>query len=578
MRWACVPTVLLSVTAALAADVTKPAGVAGLLADRNGADVALSWTAVAQDALGAPETIAEYRIYRGTTPSFVADLVNGTNRVGTAAGTTFNDLGAIGGVDSYYYRVTARDLAGNESAAAAPAVTTPPTLTTGWTDTAITLAWSGAAPSANVAGFAVYYGRGPRSYETRVDVGNVASYNLLGLQLETAYYVAVVAYDAAGIESAFSNEGVEGVAGRVTVRAHNADYLCWGAAKCPPRAGTIQRADGWQLNVPVDFPAGDWKRVTVTYTIDSRLCVNGQNGTTNKCGDTNPGGYNPCGDPWDRIANLYLVTDEACLTNGQSCIQPANLELMRAITPFGTDAAPPLGSGVVPPRVLTLDVTPFEPLLSGRKYVGAEIGHFVQAGWWVTVDFKMSKRPEEASAKKPADGITVVHFGGAPMTPPRNVTIPADAQVVKIRLFTTGHGGSQYCNGGSNNGGACTSSTQCPGGSCQACDEFCQRNNRILKNGAPIWQAVPWRTDCSPGSVVACQGWNACGWPSCTFSRAGWCPGYIACHSNAGGGCNQDIDLTSQFTPGQSADVGYDVEVMRGGWQVSMALYWYRTP
>ena len=45
---------------------------------------------------------------------------------------------------------------------------------------------------------------------------------------------------------------------------------------------------------------------------------------------------------------------------------------------------------------------------------------------------------------------------------------------------------------GSNNGGACTTSSQCPGGSCQNCDEFCQRNNRILKNGSPIWQGVPW--------------------------------------------------------------------------------------
>lgn len=576
MRLWCVPVVLLAASAALGADVTKPAEVGGVLADRSGSDVQLTWTAVAADALGGTEAISEYRIYRGTTPDFVADLVNGTNRVGTAAGTSFTDVGAVDGVDSFFYRVTARDTSGNESAPAESGVTTPPTLVTGWTDAAITLSWSGAAPAGSVAGYAVYYGRAPRSYETRVDVGNASSYNLLGLQLETAYYVAVVAYDAHGIESAFSNEGVEGVAGRVTVRAHNADYLCWGAAKCPPRAGTVQRADGWQLNVPVDFPPGNWTRVNVTYTIDSRLCKVGVNGTTDKCGGSNPGGYNPCGDPWDRIANLFLVVDEACLTNGQSCIQPTNLELMRAITPFGTDAPAPNGSGVVPPRVLTLDVTPFEPLLSGRKYVGAEIGHFVQAGWWVTVDFKMSKRPEEASAKKPADGITIVHYGGAPMTPTKNVTIPADAQKVMMRLFTSGHGGNLYCNGGSNNGGACTTSSQCPGGSCQNCDEFCQRNNRILKNGAPIWQAVPWRTDCSPGSITACSGWNACGWPSCTFARAAWCPGYIACHSNAP--CDNDLNLTASFTPGQNADIGYDVEVMRGSWQISMALYWYRTP
>ena len=114
--------------------------------------------------------------------------------------------------------------------------------------------------------------------------------------------------------------------------------------------------------------------------------------------------------------------------------------------------------------------------------------------------------------------------GGAPL-PVKQVTIPPTATQVKMRVFTTGHGGTLFCDGGSNNGASCTASSQCPGGSCQNCDEFCHRTNRILKNGAPIWSVVPFRTDCSPGSVFACQAWNACGWPSCTFSRAGWCPG-----------------------------------------------------
>ena len=85
---------------------------------------------------------------------------------------------------------------------------------------------------------------------------------------------------------------------------------------------------------------------------------------------------------------------------------------------------------------------------------------------------------------------------------------------------------------------------------------------------------MPWRTDCSPGTLLACRDWNACGWPSCTFSRAGWCPGYIACTSNAPG-CDQDVDLTSQLPAGGSYDLGYDVLVQRGSWTVSMVLYWY---
>jgi hypothetical protein len=221
---------------------------------------------------------------------------------------------------------------------------------------------------------------------------------------------------------------------------------------------------------------------------------------------------------------------------------------------------------------LTLDITPYVPLLTGRKYVGAEIGNYVQSGWHVTSEFKFSKRPDEASAKRPAAGIQVIGFGGAPLAS-RSVSIPPNATQVKMRLFTSGHGGTQYCDGGSNDGAACTSNANCPGGTCQNCDEFCHRTNRILKNGSPIYTVVPWRTDCSPGSITACQGWNACGWPSCTFSRAGWCPGYIAC--TAPGACDQDVDLTSQLPPGGTYNIGYDVLVQRGSWAVSLALYWY---
>lgn len=569
--------------AASAADVVKPAEVTGMTASRNGADVDLSWSAVTQSASGGTETVAEYRIYRGATPGFVPDLVGGSNRVGTSPGTTFVDVGEAGAPGDAYYLVTASDAAGNESAPGPSDASVAPILSSGWTDASIELTWSGAGPAGSIAGYRVYTGPKPHEYDTVMDVGSATNLSLTGLTALQAYYAAVVAYDGNGVEGPFSNEIVEGVAGRIRVRAQNGDYLCWGASKCPPPAGTVQRNDGWQLNVPVDLPPGDWTKISASYTIDSRLCTEGQNQTTSRCGSGNPclyppcnGGYNPCGDPWDRTAHLFLVLDEACLTNGSSCINPSNLELMRAVTPFGTDAPAPLGRGITPPRVLTLDVTPYRSLLSGHRWVGTEIGHFVQSGWHVTVDFNFSKRPEEASPKKPADGVQIVYFGGAPMATPTPVSIPSDAQKVVMRLFTTGHGGTQYCDGGSNDGASCTSSSNCPGGSCQNCDEFCHRTNRILRDGSPIWTGVPFRTDCSPGGITDCQNWNSCGWPSCVFSRAGWCPGYIACTGNAP--CDQDIDMTSQLLPGSTHGIGYDVLVQRGSWTVSMAVFWYRTP
>ncbi len=323
--------------------------------------------------------------------------------------------------------------------------------------------------------------------------------------------------------------------------------------------------------VPADFPPGVFTKVAVTYTIDSRLCKNGVNGTTDKCGGTNPGGYNPCGDPWDRGAHLFLVLDD-CIQTGGSCITPRNLELMNAITPFGTDAPAPEGDGVVPPRVLTLDITPYAPLLAGRKYVGAEIGHYVQAGWHVTVDFDFSKRAEDASPDPPADGVAPLVFeGGGPILTPRQVTIPAGVQQVFARFFVTGHGGNQACDGGSANGQSCD--TGCPGGSCQNCDEFCHREHIVKVDGQAAWQVTPWRSDCSPGSIFACQEWNACGWPSCTYSRAGWCPGYIACHHDPP--CDQDVDLTNRLTAGATHDVTWEIPVRNGDWFKGMVVYWY---
>ncbi len=563
--------------AAVAADVTAPAEVSGLTANRSGGDLAIDWDAVTTDAAGNAETVDHYAVYRGTSASFVPDRDGGSNRIGTSTTTSYTDVGAAAAAGEFYYRVSAVDTQGNESVTKPSAVTTPPVLSGTWTDASIDLTWTDALPADRVVGYRVYYGVRPWDFSDVVDVGLVNGWSLTGLQPGVNYYAAVTAIDDAGNESGFSNQHVDVVGGRIVVRAHDDDYLCWGASKCPPPdPADVQRADGWQLMVPVDFPEGDWTRVLLTFTIDSRLCEPPAQGTTDKCGGTNPGGYNPCGDPWDRIAHVFLVLDD-CIAAGGSCVTNDNLELMRAITPFGTDAPPPDGSGVVPPRVLTLDITPYARLLTGRRYVGAEIGHYVQAGWHVTTEFEFSKRPEEVSPKPPADGVQVLFFDGVP-PPTRTVTIPPAATKVVTRLFTTGHGGNQYCDGGSNDGGACTSSSQCPGGSCQNCDEFCHRVNRILRDGTPIWQTTPWRDCCVPAYpgdpfCQGCASWNACGYPSCTFDRAGWCPGYIACHAD--GNCDQDIDQTASLPAGGTYDIDYDVLVQRGSWSVSLVLYWY---
>src|SRR4051812_46933982 len=58
----------------------------------------------------------------------------------------------------------------------------------------------------NVVGYRVYFGAQPRSYFTNVDVGAQTSNTLSSLRQGTTCHMAVTAYTADGVESAFSEE------------------------------------------------------------------------------------------------------------------------------------------------------------------------------------------------------------------------------------------------------------------------------------------------------------------------------------------------------------------------------------
>lgn len=559
-------------SAAVAADVTNPADVANLLVARGADDLTISWDPVAVDAAGNPEAVDYYEVYRGVTQNFEPDKTGGTNRIGTTVTASFIDPGAASDAEPrYYYVANAVDLDGNQGATRPSRVTTAPTLSGYWTDTTIELDWTDALPLGEVVAYKVYRGRASGDYEAVEDVGLAKTYSATGLELDVNWYFAVTAIDAAGNETAFSNEHVDPVAGTIDLRVHDTSEICWGAAGCTPSdPDHVQRSDGFQILVPGQFPEGDWTSVEVTFTMESRLCEPPADGNVTRCGSGNPcpeppcnGGYNTCGDPWDRTAHLFLVLDD-CIEGGQGCMNHDNIELIRAVTPFGTDANEPDGRGIVPPRALTLDITPFVPLLAGQdRYIGAHIGHFTQGGWWVSSDFRFSKRPEDTSPKKPADGIQPVffHSSGAGLTGPFPVDVPAEAEQVIGRLFITGHGG--------NSDPACG----------QPADEFCQRTNRILVDSSVAWEDIPWRDCCYPrGTEPICSGcsdWNSCGYPSCTYNRSGWCPGEIACHDNLDEGCDQDLPMTAAISPGVPHDVEYEVLNVNGSWSRSFVVYWY---
>jgi hypothetical protein len=60
-------------------------------------------------------------------------------------------------------------------------------------------------PLTDLAGYKIYYGTTSGTYTKNLDVGNVNTFSMTGLQTGTYYFVAT-AYNTAKLESGYSNE------------------------------------------------------------------------------------------------------------------------------------------------------------------------------------------------------------------------------------------------------------------------------------------------------------------------------------------------------------------------------------
>lgn len=88
----------------------------------------------------------------------------------------------------------------------------------------VSLTWD-ASPDTNVVGYKVYYGTASQVYTTNVVAGNVTTATINGLSAGTTYYFAATGYDAAGDESAFSNEAAYAVTNSAPTPAPTLDSL-----------------------------------------------------------------------------------------------------------------------------------------------------------------------------------------------------------------------------------------------------------------------------------------------------------------------------------------------------------------
>lgn len=72
--------------------------------------------------------------------------------------------------------------------------------------TEVKLIWDPNINDPDLGGYKVYFGTKSRTYGTPIDVGNLTSYTIQNLNLNTPYFFAVTAYDTNGLESDYSEE------------------------------------------------------------------------------------------------------------------------------------------------------------------------------------------------------------------------------------------------------------------------------------------------------------------------------------------------------------------------------------
>jgi hypothetical protein len=453
------------------------------------------------------------------------------------SGLSYGDSGVVTDGQNWFYQVSAVNGAGLEGPTGTPRVTAPPVLSGSMTPSSMELSWTDAEPVGEVAGYRVYYG--PGTLDSVVDVGLTNSHSVGSLTVDVNYVAVVTALDDAGNESGFSNTYWGGVTDQQELTLDIADlaHMCWlGRGNCDPQEGQIQRDAGREILIPVDFPANDWTRVDLVVTFNGFATM----------GDCS--WPNPTGDIYDRLFSVFMLENDDCLLAGSCFGRGKHLELMHGVTPFGTDDS-------TGPRVYTIDVTPFAPLLAGRRTIGINTTTWDGSGWWADIEFHFTSDPGQASPKLPAQGFQVVHnTSGSPVVDPEMVTIPASASDVKVRLWISGHGSA--------------SAVDCS----NPADEFCPRTAQISVDGTPQWIDTPWRTDCNAGN---CSTYNACGFPSCTYDRSAWCPGWITCHDNEP--CDQDLDFGAWLLPGQTHEVQLEIPDHTPGswWSFNLVVYWY---
>lgn len=256
--------------AAGATDTNAPSVPANVMAAaQSSSSVLVTWSAATDNV-----AVVGYTVYR-----------NGTN-VTTVSGTNYTDTGRAAST-LYTYTVTAKDAAGNESAASEPAVattlapvtdTTAPSIPTNVTATAISssaiaLSWKASTDNVAVAGYEVYRGA------SKVGTPVATNFTDTGLSASTLYSYTVKAFDATGNVSAAS-----AVASATTLAAASGSLLVeesfnYAATNLVGLNGGTGWSGGWSVESHYDTEAGAYAVLDGSLTNYPGMAVAGGRGS-----------------------------------------------------------------------------------------------------------------------------------------------------------------------------------------------------------------------------------------------------------------------------------------------------------
>jgi len=221
-------------------------------------------------------------------------------------------------------------------------------------------------------------------------------------------------------------------------------------------------------------------------------------------------------DPWDRLGWVKVYNDP----------DSTSYEIARIITPYNI-----VGGGYPGTCTWIIDVTDYSMLLHDEVSMGSYIESWIggSRGWLVTIEFAFIEGEPDFYPYEIVNlwqySYAVIGDSSRPIEEklnPLDIIVDNDADKVKLRVITTGHGQ----------------------GNTQNAAEFSQLWHSVDVGPDSVYHIL-WRTDCATNPCSPQGGtWQ--------YNRAGWCPGQSV--------VSWDNDITASVTAGQSVTLDYNLQ------------------